>query len=279
MTSRQMKDLLNNLSKKTGVNVQILQRNYMMERLLERISLSKYMDNFILKGGILVAAMVGLASRSTMDLDATVKNIELSRDGIEKIFSDLVSMDIGDDVALVIKGIDKIREEFEYSCFRVNMQGMIDKTVIPMKVDISTGDVITPGEVKYSYELILENRKIDIWAYNLETILAEKMETTVSRNILNTRMRDYYDIKVLYSLMKNDIDIILLKKALKHTAQMRNTENAVRDYGEILNDILNDPDVKILWKNFQKKFPYASELEWSDVMNTVIKLFQEVSTT
>lgn len=279
MTSRQMKDLLNNLSKKTGVNVQILQRNYMMERLLERISLSKYMDNFILKGGILVAAMVGLASRSTMDLDATVKNIELSRDGIEKIFSDLVSMDIGDDVALVIKGIDKIREEFEYSCFRVNMQGMIDKTIIPMKVDISTGDVITPGEVKYSYELILENRKIDIWAYNLETILAEKMETTVSRNILNTRMRDYYDIKVLYSLMKSDIDIILLKKALKHTAQRRNTENAVRDYGKILNDILNDPDVKILWKNFQKKFPYASELEWSDVMNTVIKLFQEVSMT
>jgi hypothetical protein len=148
-----------------------------------------------------------------------------------------------------------------------------------MKVDISTGDVITPGEVKYSYELILENRKIDIWAYNLETVLAEKMETTVSRNILNTRMRDFYDIKVLYSLMKSDIDIILLKKALKHTAQRRNTENAVRDYGKILNDILNDPDVKILWKNFQKKFPYASELEWSDVMNTVIKLFQEVSTT
>jgi predicted nucleotidyltransferase component of viral defense system len=129
MTSKQMKDLLNNLSKKTGVNVQILQRNYMMERLLERISLSKYMDNFILKGGILVAAMVGIASRSTMDLDATVKNIELSRDGIEKIFSDLVSMDIGDDVSLVIKGIDKMREEFEYSCFRVNMQGMIDKTI------------------------------------------------------------------------------------------------------------------------------------------------------
>lgn len=279
MTSKQMKDLLNNMAKKTGVNVQILQRNYMMERLLERISLSEYMDNFILKGGILVAAMVGMDSRSTMDLDASIKNIELNRDGVEKIFSDLASMDIGDDVSLVIKSIDEIREEFEYSCFRVSLQGTVDKTVIPMKVDISTGDVITPREVKYSFKLILENRTIDIWAYNLETVLAEKMETTVSRNILNTRMRDFYDIKVLYSLMKNDIDIILLKKALKQTAQKRNTENAVRDYGKILNDIMNDPDVKTLWKNFQKKFTYASELGWSDVMNTVMDLFEEVLMT
>jgi predicted nucleotidyltransferase component of viral defense system len=276
MTSKQMKDLLNNMAKKTGVNVQILQRNYMMERLLERISLSKYMDNFILKGGILVAAMVGIDSRSTMDLDASVKNIELSRDGIEKIFSDLVSMDIGDDVSIVIKSIDEIREEFEYSCFRVSLQGTVDETVIPMKVDISTGDVITPREVKYSFRLILENRTIDIWAYNLETVLAEKMETTVSRNILNTRMRDFYDIKVLYSLMKNDLDISLLKKALKQTAQKRNAENAVRDYGKILDDIMNNSDIKNLWKNFQKKFPYASELEWSDVMNTVMNLFNEV---
>jgi predicted nucleotidyltransferase component of viral defense system len=276
MTSKQMKDLLNNMAKKTGVNVQILQRNYMMERLLERISLSEYMDNFILKGGILVAAMVGINSRSTMDLDASVKNIQLNRYEIERIFSDLASMDIGDDVSLVIKSIDEIREEFEYSCFRVSLQGTVDKTVIPMKVDISTGDVITPREVKYSFKLILENRTIDIWAYNLETVLAEKMETTVSRNILNTRMRDFYDIKVLYSLMKNDIDIILLKKALKQTAQKRNTENAVRDYGKILNDIMNDPNVKTLWKNFQKKFTYASELEWSDVMNTVMNLFKEV---
>ncbi len=185
-------------------------------------------------------------------------------------------MDIGDDVSLVIKSIDEIREEFEYSCFRISLLGTIDETVIPMKVDISTGDVITPREVKYSFKLILENRTIDIWAYNLETVLAEKMETTVSRNILNTRMRDFYDIKVLYSLMKNDIDISLLKKALKQTAQKRNTENAVRDYGKILNDIMNDPDVKTLWKNFQKKFTYASELEWSDVMNTVMELFEEV---
>jgi predicted nucleotidyltransferase component of viral defense system len=156
------------------------------------------------------------------------------------------------------------------------LQGIVDETVIPMKVDISTGDIITPGEVKYSFKLILENRKIDIWAYNLETVLAEKMETTVSRNILNTRMRDFYDINVLYTIRKQDIDIDLLKKALEHTAKKRNTENAVRDYEKILNDIMNDPDVKSLWKNFQKKFTYASELEWSDVMDTVMSIFKEV---
>lgn len=276
MTSKQMKDLLNYMAKKTGINVQILQRNYMMERLLERISLSKYMDNFILKGGILVAAMVGIDSRSTMDMDASIKNIELNRDEIEKIFSDLANMDIGDDVSLVIKSIDEIREEFEYSSYRISLQGIVDETVIPMKVDISTGDIITPREVKYPFKLILENRKIDIWAYNLETVLAEKMETTVSRNTLNTRMRDFYDIKVLYIMRKQDIDIDLLKKALEHTAQKRNTENALRDYGKILNDIMNDTEMKTLWKNFQKKFTYASEFEWSDVMNTVMTLFEEV---
>ena len=278
MTSKQMKDLLNNMSKKTGVNAQILQRNYMMERLLERIALSQYKDNFILKGGMLVAAMVGIDARSTIDLDASIKNTELSRGSIEEIFRDLTAMDIDDNVTLVIKSIDEIREEFEYSCFRISLQGIVDKTVIPMKVDISTGDMITPREVKYTFKLILEDRTIEIWAYNLETVLAEKMETIISRNVLNTRMRDFYDIVILYTTRKRDIDISLLKNALERTTYQRNAENAIVNYEKILGDIEEDSHMQVLWKNFQKKFTYAADIQWNDTMKTIKELFIETMT-
>lgn len=190
MTAKQMKDLLNNMSKKTGVNAQVLQRNFMLERLLERISLSEYKDNFILKGGMLVAAMVGIDSRSTMDLDASIRYMTLSEESIRAVFVDITSMDIGDDVVMKIKEIGEIREDFDYSCFRIALVGQMDKTMIPMKVDISTGDTITPSEVSYKFDLLLENRTIEVWAYNLETVIAEKMETIISRNIANTRMRN-----------------------------------------------------------------------------------------
>lgn len=150
-----MKDLLNNISKNTGVNAQILQRNFMLEKLLERISLSKYKDNFILKGGMLVAAMVGLDSRSTMDLDASIRNVAISEESIREIFESIVAMDIGDKVVMRIKEISKIREEFDYSCFRIALVAQVDNTLISMKVDISTGDTITPREVNYKFDLLL----------------------------------------------------------------------------------------------------------------------------
>jgi predicted nucleotidyltransferase component of viral defense system len=171
MTSRQIKDLLKNMSKKTGIGAHILQRNYMLERLLERISLSEYKNNFILKGGMLIAAIVGLDTRSTMDLDASIKDTALSEKNIRIIFESIVAMDIGDNIVMSIKDINEIRMEFEYSCFRISMEAKVDNTIIPMKVDISTGDVITPIETIYKFNLLLEKRTIEIWAYNLETVL------------------------------------------------------------------------------------------------------------
>jgi predicted nucleotidyltransferase component of viral defense system len=180
-----------------------------------------------------------------MDLDASIKNTGLSKESIKNIFESIVSIDIDididDDIIMIIKSIDEIREEFDYTCFRIALEAKINNTIIPMKVDISTGDVITPSEIKYEYSLLLEKRKIEIFAYNLETILAEKMETIISRGVLNTRMRDFYDIYILNRIRNQEIDIKTLKKAFERTSNKRKTkiqyeilESDVKKYFQIM---------------------------------------------
>ena len=180
-TARQLKDLIRNLSREKSADAQILMRNYMMERFLERISLSEYRDKFILKGGMLVAAMVGLDARSTMDLDATIKGANVNVEDIENLISSIVTVPIDDGVKFQLKSISEIMDEAEYPGIRVSMSTTFDGVVTPLKIDISTGDAITPREVRYSFKLMLEDRSIDIWAYNLETVLAEKLETIITR--------------------------------------------------------------------------------------------------
>ena len=189
-TARQLKDLIRNLSKDKAADAQILMRNYMMERFLERISLSEYRDKFILKGGMLVAAMVGLDARSTMDIDATVKGATVGIEEVENMIASIISVPVDDGVEFRLKRISEIMDEAEYPGIRVSMETEFDGVITPLKIDISTGDAITPHEVRYSFKLMLEDRSIEIWAYNLETVLAEKLETVVSRATTNTRMRD-----------------------------------------------------------------------------------------
>ena len=189
-TARQLKDLIRNLSKKKSADAQILMRNYMMERFLERIALSDYKDRFILKGGMLVAAMVSLDARSTMDLDATIKGANVSVEDVENIISSILSVSLKDGVEFRVKRISEIMEEAEYPGVRVSLETTFDGVRTPLKIDISTGDVITPCEVRYSFKLMLEERSIELWAYNLETVLAEKLETVISRNVTNTRMHN-----------------------------------------------------------------------------------------
>ena len=276
MTSRQMKDLLRNMSKGTGVNAQILQRNYMLERLLERISLSEYQDNFILKGGMLIAAMVGIDSRSTIDLDASIKGMALEEKKIKKIFNNLVQMDIGDGIMMTINRIEEIREEFEYSCFRISIDAQVDNTKIPLKVDISTGDTITPSEVKYEFTLLLEERTIEVWAYNIETVLAEKMETLISRSVFNTRMRDYYDIYILTILRPNDININVLAEAVLKTNTNRGTTMDFETIDELLGTLFRNDGLIKLWRNYQRKFPYAEDIAWEELEVQVRKLYRQV---
>ena len=272
-TARQLKDLIRNLSRKKSADAQLLMRNYMMERFLDRISLSEYRDKFILKGGMLVAAMVGLDARSTMDLDATVKGTNVNVEDIENLISAIVSVPIDDGVKFQLKSISEIMDEAEYPGIRVNMTATFDGVVTPLKIDISTGDVITPGEVRYSFKLMLEERSIDIWAYNLETVLAEKLETIITRTTTNTRIRDFYDIYILEQLHGNTLNQQTLHDALLATAHKRGTERRLTDAKDVLDEVESSPVMQKLWESYRRKFSYAAELEWNIIMEAIRSLY------
>ena len=260
-TARQLKDLIRNLSREKSADAQILMRNYMMERFLERISLSEYRDKFILKGGMLVAAMVGLDARSTMDLDATIKGANVNVEDIENLISSIVTVPIDDGVKFQLKSISEIMDEAEYPGIRVSMSTTFDGVVTPLKIDISTGDAITPREVRYSFKLMLEDRSIDIWAYNLETVLAEKLETIITRTTTNTRMRDFYDIYILEQLHGTTLNPKILHDALLATAHKRGSEKYLNQAEEVFDEVENDSVMQKLWEAYRKKFSYASDLE------------------
>ena len=272
-TARQLKDLIRNLSREKSADAQLLMRNYMMERFLERISLSEYRDKFILKGGMLVAAMVGLDARSTMDLDATVKGANVNVEDIENLISAIVSVPIDDGVKFQLKSISEIMDEAEYPGIRVSMTTTFDGVVTPLKIDISTGDAITPREVRYSFKLMLENRSIDIWAYNLETVLAEKLETIITRTTTNTRMRDFYDIYILDQLHGNTLNRQTFYDALLATAKKRGTERHLAEAVDVLNEVESSPVMQKLWESYRRKFSYAADLEWSIIMGAVRSLY------
>ena len=275
-TARQLKDLMRNLSKKKSADAQILMRNYMMERFLERISLSEYKDKFILKGGMLVAAMVGLDARATMDLDATIKGANVSLTDVETIISNIITIPIDDGVSFCIKRISEIMEEADYPGVRVSMETKFDGVITPLKIDISTGDVITPKEIRYSFNLMLEDRTIEVWAYNLETVLAEKLETVISRNVTNTRMRDFYDIYILQKLHGEQLNKEILWNALVATARKRGTLDLIEsnDIREILNEIETSSVMENLWKTYQKNYSYAADVSWHIIMEFSRDLYQ-----
>ena len=278
-TARQLKDLVCNLSKKKSADAQILMRNYMMERFLERISLSEYKNQFILKGGMLVAAMVGLDARATMDLDATIKGTNVSVEDVEMIISKIISIPLNDGVLFRIKRISEIMEEADYPGVRVSMETKFDGVITPLKSDISTGDIITPREIKYNFNLMLENRTIEVWAYNLETVLAEKLETVISRNVTNTRMRDFYDIYILQKLYGEQLSKDVLWDALVATAKKRETLEQIEteDIDEVFDEIQSSSVMENLWKAYQRNYSYSADIPWHIIMKSIRTLYEIIS--
>ena len=278
-TARQLKDLIRNLSKKKSADAQILMRNYMMERFLERISLSEYKNQFILKGGMLVAAMVGLDARATMDLDATIKGTNVSVEDVEMIISQIISIPLDDGVSFRIKRISEIMEEADYPGVRVSMETKFDGVITPLKIDISTGDIVTPREIKYNFNLMLENRTIEVWAYNLETVLAEKLETVISRNVTNTRMRDFYDIYILQKLYGEQLSKDVLWDALVATAKKRETLEQIEteDIDEVFDEIQSSSVMENLWKAYQRNYSYSADIPWHTIMKSIRTLYEIIS--
>lgn len=269
-SSKQLKDLIRNLSKEVGIEAHVLIRKYMMERFLERVSSSKYNGSFILKGGMLVAAFVGVEARATMDIDTTIKGIPVTIVDMERTITEISNIDLNDNVKFRIKKVSEIMDEAEYSGIRFSMDAVLDGAVIPLKIDISTGDVITPREIAYSYKLMFEDRTIPIMTYPIETVLAEKLETVISRSITNTRMRDFYDIHILLKSQNINVDILAL--ALERTAKKRGNFSLLENAESVLKIVKSDEDMKRLWNIYQKKFKYAGEYTWDEVMHSVREL-------
>jgi len=271
-TSRQLKALVRNMSKGDSARALIIIRNYVMERFLERLSLSSYRNNLILKGGTLVSAMVGLDNRSTMDVDATIKNLPLSEESARKVVEDITGIRIDDGMVFEIKNVAPIMDDADYPGIRVILDTTLETMRTPLKIDFSSGDIITPHEVSYSFKLLFEDRTISILAYNLETVLAEKIETLLTRGIANSRMRDFYDLFALENTRSHNIDAAVLKSAFKNTSEKRGSSSVTASMNLILDEVENSIDMIALWKNYQRKFEYAADIGWDDVMKSVRKL-------
>ena len=276
LTPEQVKGRIKNVAKENKADARTLMRIYMMERFLERVSNSKYKDNFIIKGGMLVTAMVGVANRSTMDIDTSLKNQNLSAEDARRIVDEIKDINLGDGVTFEVKEVSNIMDEMEYPGIRFTMNAIMGKLVTPMKIDISTGDVITPRAIEYQYKLLLDDRSIRLLSYNLETILAEKLQTVLARGLLNTRMRDFYDIRTLLSIYEEEIDENVLKDAFEATCKKRETKNLKVEGPQIITAIEEDAQLHNLWKSYQKKYPYAADISYEDIMESTKHLFHKV---
>lgn len=272
----QLKAYIKNKAKEKNISAQLVMQNYMLERLLERISLSEYKRNFILKGGFLISAIVGLDTRATMDLDTTIKGFTLTHESIRRIFDEICSVEIEDDVKFELVDISDIREGDDYPGIRVALKANYLPISVPLTVDVTTGDRITPREIEYTFSLLFDDRSISIMAYNLETVLAEKIETVLARNVANTRPRDFYDIHILYSLRGTECNLPTLRQALEKTADKRGSGYILNLYPDIIADIKNSTQLKNFWTKYQKDFDYAKDISFDDTCDTVYLIMDSI---
>ena len=271
-TPEQIKGRIKSVAKQNNADARTLMRIYMMERFLERLAQSEYRDNFIIKGGILVTAMIGVAHRSTMDIDTSMKNLNLSAEDALRVVNRVKDIDLDDGVSFDVKDVSNIIDEMEYPGIRVTMNANVGRLITPLKIDISTGDVITPRAIEFNYDLLLEDRSISLWSYNLETILAEKLQTVLARGILNTRMRDFYDIRMLLDTYEDKVNKAVLKDAFAATCKKRGTDHLQEQAEEIIKIIEADEQLQMLWRAYQKKYSYAAEIDYASVISGVRKL-------
>lgn len=268
-TSRQLTDLIKNKARALGLDAQLLLKRYFMEQMLARIAQSEYKTNFILKGGLLISSLIGLSSRTTQDIDVSIVNKPLSIEEIEQVMTNVCKIDLNDNIRYELTNVQEIREEFEYPGIRLSFKVYMDKIVDSLKMDITTGDTITPKEINYGYKLLLEDKVINLCSYPIETIIAEKIESILSKSILGTRMRDYYDIYMLEKLFKDRINKENQKQALLNTCEKRDTTNVLTNPSNIISDIENDWGQQNLWKNYASKNTYVGNVNFEDTIKSI----------
>ena len=268
-----LKAKIRNIAKQKNIPAQVILQNYMFERLLVRLSASEYKEKFVLKGGMLVAAIVGLDNRATMDMDTTLKNLPLTPEAIRSALEDICSIAFNDGVVYEIGTISPIRKDDIYGGYRVMLNARFDIMLTPLSIDVSTGDVITPHAVQYNFSEIFDDEKsYELWAYNIETVMAEKVETILRRGIFNTRPRDFYDAYILTTTQK--FDITVFEDALKATANHRGTTNQIADVPSILHNIEESPELKTMWDKYRKQFSYAKDITYEQIMDSIKALLK-----
>lgn len=273
MSSKAMslKGRIKNYAKSNNIAAQVVLQNYMFECFLTRLSISEYSEKFVVKGGMLIAAIIGLDTRSTMDLDTTLRNLPLTEEKITEAIDAICKIDMKDDVVFTVKSIEPIRKDDIYGGYCVRLDAVYDTIITPLSIDVSTGDVITPDAVKYEFSGIFdEDIRISLWGYNIETVIAEKVETILRRGVFTTRPRDYYDVYILGTTQEYDKEIY--KEALKATAEHRGSTEQISDVDGILKQISESDDLKDMWRKYQKKFAYASDISYENVLEVLRKI-------
>lgn len=268
-TPEQLKGSIRSMAAKKNLRAQEVLQMFLFERILERLAASRYQNNFILKGGLLISSMIGISERTTMDMDTTVRGIQMEEDEIVAAVNEILAIDVGDGIIFEYQGIEPIREEDAYNNFRVHLRAKYGKIDSPMKIDVTTGDVITPAAIRYDFPMLFDDKTVPVMAYTLETVLAEKYETIIRRNIGTTRARDFYDLHTLYRSRKNEIRSEILKAAVLHTAKNRDSVDDIHDWKDIMTDIREEPALYQLWDNYVADNKYIGELAFHEVLDTV----------
>lgn len=268
-----LKAKIRNIAKQKNIPAQVILQNYMFERLLTRLSVSEYKEKFVLKGGMLVAAIVGLDNRATMDMDTTLKNLPLTPEAIRCALENICDIAFDDGIVFEIGTISPIREDDRYGGYRVMLNAKFDTLLTPLSIDVSTGDAITPHAVQYNFSEIFDDEKsYQLWAYNIETVMAEKVETILRRGVFNTRPRDFYDVYILTTTQK--FDKTVFADALRATASHRGTTPQIEDVPDILHNIEKSPELQTMWNKYRKQFTYAANIEYDRIM-AVLKTLTE----
>lgn len=268
-TPEQLKGTIRSMAQKKNLRAQEVLQMFLFERILERLANSAYKSNFILKGGLLISSMIGIEERTTMDMDTTVRGIEMKEDEIIKAIKEILTVDVGDGIEFKYQRIEPIREDDAYNNFRVHLRAKYGKIDSPMKIDLTTGDIITPAAIEYEFPMLFDEKTVPVMAYTLETILAEKYETIIRRNIGTTRARDYYDLYTLFRSRKSEIRIDILNAAVLHTAKKRNSVQDIEDWKNIIRDIREERQMYLLWDNYVAENKYIGDLKFFDVLDSV----------
>ena len=271
MTSEKLKGKIKSFSEKNNLKAQEVLQMYFFERFLARLEKSRYRVNFIIKGGFLISSIIGIQNRTTMDIDTTIKGLPVKEEIIKEIILEILNIEANDEIEFVLGKIENIREISEYENYRLHLTANFEKIKNPLKIDITTGDVIIPSEIEYSYETIFKKR-LNILAYSLETLIAEKYETIIKRNITTTRLRDFYDIYMIFKLKNDKIDVNNLKQAILETAKNRNSTEEILESKEILEDIKNDKYLNKQWNIYKKENKYVDNIQFSEILELLNKI-------